>query len=488
MTQQSPEDVGAMVRAVYAGDFRAFAIKVFAELHGGLTEFVDGWYIDAMCQALEDVKSGRDKRLVITVPPRHLKSITVAVAFTAFLLGHNPRVKIISASYGLDLARKHGADCRRVMESAWYRATFPATRLASRRNTQDEISTTAGGGRKAVSIGGAVTGHGCDVLVIDDLLKASDAQSETELCRAQEFMDASLLSRFDNPSEGRVICIQQRLHEVDPAGHLLSKGIYRHLNLPAIAEIEERVPLTRGRVHLRRPGDVLSPARLPPEKLDEMRKEMGTATFNCQYQQNPIATDGSVLRWEWFGTYDSQLERHQYELVVQSWDTGMSADARSDYSVCTTWGYYRRQWWLLDVLRDRLDYPDLKKNVLTLGHTWSADAVLIEKAATGIPILQECLPANRRRFRAITPVQDKEVRFNASCSPVEAGEVLLPKDAPWLAEFRRELQSFPRGRYDDQVDSFSQLLNWSKGTGFWRALPREHPTRIARRERPRLRG
>jgi len=289
------------------------------------------------------------------------------------------------------------------------------------------------------------------------------------------------------PGEGRVICIQQRLNEVDPAGHLLSKGIYRHLNLPAIAEVEETIVLTRGRSHLRKPGDVLSPERLSREHLEQKRKEMGTSTFNCQYQQNPIAADGSVLRWEWFGTYEEQLDRNKYELVVQSWDTGMSADPRADFSVCTTWGLYSGQWWLLDVFRDRLDYPDLKNKVLWLGDRWIADKVLIEDAATGKPLIHECHNTNRGRFRSIKPVQDKEVRFNAACAPVEAGEVLLPKDAAWLPEFRRELRSFPRGRYDDQVDSFSQFLNWTKGNGLWRALPREHEMSVARRERSRRR-
>lgn len=169
-------------------------------------------------------------------------------------------------------------------------------------------------------------------------------------------------------------------------------------------------------------------------------------------------------------------------MIVQSWDTGMSADPRSDYSVCTTWGLHRRKWWLLDVFRDRLDYPDLKNKVLWLGDSWQADKVLIEDAASGKPLIQECHDSHRARYRAITPVQDKEVRFNAACSPVEAGDVVLPTEASWLADFRRELLSFPRGRFDDQVDSFSQFLNWTKGNGFWRSLDRDHPMRKERRD------
>ncbi len=344
-----------------------------------------------------------------------------------------------------------------------------------------------GGGRKAVSIGGAVTGHGCDYLIIDDLLKAGDAWSETELLRAQEFIDSSLLSRFDRPAEGRVVCIQQRLHEVDPAGYLLEKSGYRHLNFPAIAEIEERFQIGRSRAHVRQVGDVLFEERLPRDELERLRKEMGSPTFNCQYQQNPIAPDGSVLRWEWFGTYEDAPPRNSFELIVQSWDTVGSEDPRSDFSVCTTWGFRDRKWWLLDVFRAQLEYPALKRKVLALADEWEADRVLIEDAASGKPLLQECRDENPGRFQGIKPLLEKEIRFNTACAPVEAGEVLLPRDAPWLAGFRRELQSFPRGSRKDQADSFSQFLNWSRKNGFWRALGREHPLKVERRERMEMR-
>ena len=480
MTEHDP-DLNRQAQALQRQNFFAFVWRVFDELHPPGTSFDRSWHVEAMCHALDDVRQGRNRRLVITVPPRHLKSITTAVAYVAFLLGHDPGCKVIVASYGLDLGRKLGADCRRVMESPWYRALFPGTRLAAIGNTQDEFRTTGGGGRKAVSIGGAVTGHGCDVLIIDDLLKAGDADSETEIERAQTFIDGSLLSRFDNPGTGRVVCIQQRLHEMDPAGYLLSRGTYRHLNLPAIAESEESIPLGGGRLHHRRVGDLLCPGRMSREILDEQRREMGSATFNCQYQQNPVAPDGSPLRWEWFGTYDEVGDRRNYQLIVQSWDTGMSADPRSDFSVCTTWGFRDGSWWLLDLDRDRLDYPHLKNKALWLGDRWEADKVLIEKAASGIPLIQDCHRLNRARFRAIKPEMDKLVRFHAACAPVEAGTVLLPRAAPWLAEFRRELLAFPRARHDDQVDSFSQFVNWSKGRGFWRALRSGRRPAYARR-------
>jgi len=224
------------------------------------------------------------------------------------------------------------------------------------------------------------------------------------------------------------------------------------------------------------------------KSLEQMRKEMGSATFNCQYQQNPIAPDGSVLKWEWFSVYDDPGERSSYQMIVQSWDTGMSADPRSDFSVCTTWGFKENLWHLLDVYRGQLDFSDLKNKTLQLVQQWDPDRVLIEDAVSGKSLLQVLFREDRRRYEAIRPVQDKEVRFNAACAPVEEGKVVLPREASWLPAFKRELQGFPRTTNKDQADSFSQFLNWSTQVGFWRALGREHPLNVERRERSRERS
>lgn len=487
MTAVDPRMIRQAAIDVCREDFFSFVWRVFDTLHTGQGgKFEPVWHVRAMCHELDNVRLGETRRLVINIPPRCLKSVTVAVAYVAYILGHHPGARIIVASYGLDLARKHSEDCRKVMSSRWFQEAFPGTRLAKRGNTIDEIRTTKGGGRKAVSIGSSVTGHGADYIIIDDLLKAADASSEAELGRAQDFIEGTLLSRFDNPAQGRVVMIAQRLHELDPPGYLLDKGTCRHLNLPAIAEENAIIPIGGGKVHRRKPGDLLFPERLDRETLDRMRREMGPAVFNCQYQQNPIAPDGSPLRWEWFGSYGEVLARNRYHLIVQSWDTGTSADPRSDFSVCTTWGFLPPHWHLLDVWRGQLGYPELKAKVLALVDRWDPDRVLIEDAATGRPLLDE-LFQDDRRFNRVTPDKNKEIRFNAACAPVEEGKVRLPVEAAWLKDFKQELQSFPRGRNDDQVDSFSQFLNWSKGTGFYRALGREHPINLERRERNRSR-
>ena len=490
MTAPDPQLIRQAAIQVSRDNFFPFVWRVFETLHPHPDDrFEPAWHVRAMCHELDQVRHGENKRLVVTIPPRCLKSITVAVAYVAYLLGHDPTTKIIVASYGLDLARKHSEDCRRVMSAPWYREMFPTTRLAAKGNTSEEIRTTAGGGRKAVSNGSAVTGHGADVIIIDDLLKASDAQSEAELTKAQEFIEGTLLSRFDNPAEGRVIMVAQRLHEMDPPGYLLDKGTYRHLNLPAIAEEEQEVHVGQDKVQRRVPGDLLFPARHDQETLDRMRREMGAAIFNCQYQQNPIAPDGSPLRWEWFGTYEEPEPRDWYQLIVQSWDTATSANPRSDFSVCTTWGFRENKWYLLDVWRGQLDYPQLKAKVLDLVEKWDPDRVLIEDASSGRPLRQELFGTDKR-FQKITAKDDKEIRFQAACAPVEEGKVFLPAEASWLPAFKRELQSFPRATKYDQVDSFSQFLNWSKGHGFFRALGRDHPinrARLEQRERQRVR-
>ena len=166
----------------------------------------------------------------------------------------------------------------------------------------------------------------------------------------------------------------------------------------------------------------------------------------------------------------------------------MSSDPRSDFSVCTTWGFRDRSWHLLDVFRDRLDFPDLKRKAFKLCNDWEADCVLVEDAASGKPLLQEFQRNEYRQCHPIKPTEDKEIRFNAACAPVEEGSVYLPCDAVWLPAFKRELQSFPRGRHDDQVDSFSQFLNWTKTFRFNRALGRDHPLNRELQNRSRRRS
>lgn len=446
--------------------FPLFLMKAFETLHPGAPPLELSWYLKAICHELAMVHAGQEKRLVVTVPPRHLKSVTASVAFVAWALGHDPKAKIMVASYSQDLARHHSNQTRVIMESDWYRRIFPRTRISNRGNRALELETTAGGVRKAVSVGGSITGFGADIIIVDDCMKADEARSPTVRQELRNWLDNTLLSRLNDKATGRIISIQQRLHEDDLPAYMLDKG-YGHLNLPAIAEQEERVVIGAGHFHHRRVGDLLDPSREDHDTLAQLRRELGPVVFSAQYQQEPVTAEGNMIRMEWFGTYDDAPARHEFIKVIQSWDTGMTSAPTSDWSVCMTWGFepIQHKWYLLDVFRKRLDFPDLRRAVVDLFKSWRADRMIMEEAGSGYAIYQDLRSKGENWPIMIKPVVSKEERFNGCLSEIEAGHFLLPHEAPWLADLRHELKAFPQGKHDDQVDSLSQfvkyqMLNW----------------------------
>lgn len=472
-------------RALHAAlrqDLAAFTRKVFATLNPG-AEFQPNWHIRAMTHAVQEAwrastdpdsfepeAARKARRLLITVPPRYLKSITVAVAFPAWALGHDPSKRFLVVSYGGELAAKHARDFRTVVQSPWYRDLFSEFQIA--RSVENEVTTTRNGGRLSASLGGAVTGLGCDGVIIDDLMKAADAGSAVERQRVRDFYQESLISRLNDKANGLVIAIQQRLHEYDFAGYLLETGSFTHLNLPAVAPADGGYNIGGGRWKSVARGEALFPARENLDVLAGIRREMGPAAFSTQYLQEPVSDESNLIRWERIQTYDTAPERTECQMLVQSWDTAMVAGPQNDFSVCTTWGFYNGTWYLLDLLRVRLDYPELLGLVRAQRTRWRADYVLVEDAASGIPLLQELRREMRerpdkRRHSSWQPAHystgglDKVTRLAAQSAKLEQGYALFPNEAPWLADLKREILGFPQARYDDQVDSVSQFLHWS---------------------------
>lgn len=478
----------ATARALRKKHLFPFVWKAFGLLHPG-QRFVPAWHLEAICFALENVARGSTRRLLITVPPRHGKSICTAVAFVAWVLGRDPSLKIMVASYGSELATKHARDFRTLVRSRFYGHLFPSMRLEAGGDRLDEQITTANGGRKAISLGGAMTGFGADIIIVDDLMKAADAASATERQRVKDFYEGTLLSRLNDKTEGRIIAIQQRLHEDDLPGYLMETGQFEHVNLPAIAVDDAHVPVGFGKAKLRRKGEALWPEREPLPTLEKLRIEMGPFAFSAQYQQDPTPPGGNRIRWEWFGTYDDDLRRQDFQWVVQSWDTALTAEPTSDFSVGTTWGFRHSRWYLIDLCRARFDFPDLKRRVRALAERWNTDAVLVEYAGSGISLVQQLRQEDPRywRYSGRQPRQDKLTRMEAQTARLETGRYVVPSAAPWLADFRRELLAFPKGKYDDQVDSLVQFLEWSssaQGEGFVERNPiTGRPLRVARPNR-----
>jgi predicted phage terminase large subunit-like protein len=350
------------------------------------------------------------------------------------------------------------------MESPWYRHAFPGTRLDREKNAELEFMTTARGYRLGTSVGGTLTGRGGNFVVIDDPMKPNEAMSDVKRESVKEWFDRTLYSRLDNKTEDVIILIMQRLHVDDLVGHVLAKSDdWIHLELPAIAEMPQRVAIGEGEFHERAIGDPLHPEREPRDTLDKIRAEIGSQVFEAQYQQCPLPPDGEIIRWSWFKFYDAEPARRPNDLLVQSWDTASKAEEINNYSVCTTWLIKENEYYLLDVFRDRLTYPDLKKRVIAHSLLHRATTILIEDKASGTALIQDI-----RRERivglakpiAFKPEGDKVTRMHAQSAKIEAGHVLLPRRASWLDGLRSELLQFPYGRHDDQVDSLSQFLNW----------------------------
>lgn len=261
-----------VLAALLRTNFAAFAMKVFQTLEPG-TPFMPNWHQDALAYHLDQVRTGKLKRLVINLPPRSAKSIYASVALCAFWHGHDPSKKIACVSYSGELTGKLMRDYRTVLSSDWYRQLFPATRIGPEKNTESEIHLTARGCRLAWPITGTITGRGADLIIVDDPIKAEDAFSETIRNGVNERFDGTILSRLDQKAHAAVIVVMQRFHPEDLSGHALSQPGWTHLRLPAIAEAYEVVPTGADTAHIRQKGEALHPEREPLELLQKERKK-----------------------------------------------------------------------------------------------------------------------------------------------------------------------------------------------------------------------
>ncbi len=450
----------ALFNAALRSDFYTFVQAAFPVVSGG-SILQRNWHLEAMATALTDAINGRSRRLIITVPPRSLKSICSSVALPAFVLGHDPGSRIICVSYSEVLSRKHGNDCRALMRSSLYRRVFPNTHISAWKDTETEIMTTAGGSRLTTSVGGTLTGRGGNLLIIDDPLKPQDAQSESARDSLKQWYSNTLLSRLDHKSEGSIVVVMQRLHPDDLVGHLLEQGGWTHLNLPAIAEEECEIRLGMDRRHVRKVGDLLHPERENQAALDELKTFMGSMEFSAQYQQAPIPIGGNLIKWSWFKFYDSPPNPRPGDNLIVSWDTAMSSNQLADFSACVVLLVRGETVYVLDVTRAHLEYPDLKRAVLLHHQRWRQTAatyqLLIEKKGSGLSLIQDLCRENVHAV-GVDPDGDKIMRMAAQTAPIEAGAVHLPLNAPWVDEFKKEILSFPKGKHDDQIDAFSQAL------------------------------
>lgn len=440
--------------------FDTFLMMVHHTLNPG-KPYLDNWHIDAMVFRATEIMRGNTRRLIVNVPPRNLKTLTFNIALSAFMLGHDPRLRIFCISYGERLAENHAALFRKVIEADWYQRIFPAMQIM--RMANHEFFTTQGGFRRWTSVSGAITGMGGDVFIIDDPLKPEDALSEVKRTAVNQWFGGTLLSRLDNKEKGVIIVAMQRLHLDDLTGYLLRETAgWEHLELPAIAFTPQKVPIDRDRYYNRKVGDVLNPAFESRSILKMQRDSMGPTQFSAQYQQRPVPIEGAMIDPTWFKYYDDLPTQENRSLIFQSWDTASKEGLTNSYSVCTTWLLHKGSYYLLDLCRMRLNFPALCELASVLISRHKPRYVLIEDASTGSPLADQ-LKGRQTVIQLIKSQQDKRVRLFTQQALFSAGRVWFPRQAPWLRIFLDELLSFPEGPYSDQVDSLSQALAFKGG-------------------------
>jgi predicted phage terminase large subunit-like protein len=452
--QDVPQEV---LDAILRSDFTTFVQKAFEIVAPG-EELVLGPHHRVISHHVKLVLDGYIKRLIITVPPRSLKSIICSTALPAYALGLNPTAKIICASYSIELAGKLARDCRAVMDAPFYKRIFPATRLL--RAVEHDLVTTRRGGRRATSLGGSLTGLGANLIVLDDMLKAADANSATARDSLWEWFVNTLLTRINDKKNGAIIVVMQRLHVDDLVGRLIRQGGWTHINMPAIAERDERWFMGHGKIFTRKPGQLLIPEHEPLEVLDRLKREMSPATFSAQYQQDPIPADGLMIDPKSFGRYTIRPQFQSGDEIYLSIDTAMKDGSTNDFSVCTVWHVRRGNYYLIDVFRARLTFPALA----TAAGQWIAKypnyrGMIIEDKGAGTSLIQFLRETTHIRAIPFKPEGDKVSRALGQTPYIAAGHVLLPSEAPWLPEFLMEVKQFPQGLHDDQVDSMVQFLS-----------------------------
>src|SRR5208282_2777346 len=414
--------------------------------------FENPLHIRAIIEKLEAVARGEVDRLMIFMPPRHGKSLITSQLFPAWFIGRDPTKSIIASSYGQELASDFGRAVRNFVASPTHRAIFPQSIMSDDLGSIHRFAVLGGGNYFAVGAGGALTGRGADLLLIDDVIKSYEqANSETER--------ASLKSWFENVAYtrlmpgGAIVIISTRWHLDDLPGWLLrehaSEG-WEVLSLPALAEVDD--PLGRPE------GEALWASQYPVKDLERIREAVGSSAWLSLYQCRPSAAEGSTFKRSWW-RYAAALPE-KFEQIVLSVDSAYKVGRQNDYSVILTLGVSQNAYHVIDVARERLEFPALIKKVELLAGRFGPHCLLVEDSASGQSLIQVLRANTRLAVKPIKPDSDKISRANAVVPLVEAGRVVLPAGAGWLGEFIDELSSFPNAPHDDQVDALSMVLRY----------------------------
>lgn len=443
------------------------------------TPYIPGWHLEAVCEHLEAVCEGQILRLVINMPPRHMKSLAVSVFWPAWVWTRHPERRFLFASYARALAVRDSLKCRRLIGGVWYQNCWGRRfALCADQNARERFENDRTGFRLATSVGGQVTGEGGDYVIADDPHNAREAQSDKKRRNVLEWWDQAMSTRCNNPQTGAHVIVMQRLHERDLSGHVLEQGGYVHLVLPASWEgrrIFSTAPHNLGlRVEDPRtePDAPLWPQRFDKRSLARLALALGSYGAAGQLQQRPAPVSGGIFKLHWWRRCTGAPD---VGLTVQSWDTAFKTGANNAYSVGQTWRAATNGYYLLDQRRERLEYPELRRLLIELYEQWKPDVVLVEDKASGQSLVQELKRSTRLPLLAVRVVDgDKALRAHAVSPFVESGKVFLPHKAPWLDAFLDELTRFPNSAYADQTDALTQALQYMQAKARFRTSGQQH--------------
>lgn len=425
--------------------YSEYLIKVH---HGMYKPLQHTQYLAERLQAIAD---GEQKHIIVEMPPRHSKSMTITETFPSYFIGRNPNKHVIATAYSEGLARKFGRLNRNKLVE--FGADIFDIRMANDNSTATNWSVgDFTGGMVATGIGGSITGEGADLLIIDDPIKNNaEAQSETIRNKIWDEWETTLSTRLHKGAS--VIVVMTRWHEDDIVGRLLERSPYEweRIRMPAIAEDEDDL---LGR----EVGEPLSAELGFDEHWAELKKqEVGSKTWNSLYQQRPSASEGNIFKREWWQFYERAPRK--FDRMIISWDLTFKGNDSNDYVVGQVWIKKGADKYLIEQIRGQMDFPETLQAVKNLARKYpQAKEILIEDKANG-PAVISSIKREVSGIIPITPRGSKVARAQAITPQIESGNVFLPRNRTFVDDFIEECASFPTGAHDDIVDSLSQALD-----------------------------
>jgi predicted phage terminase large subunit-like protein len=438
-------------------DFRSFVRKAFQFQHNG-ESLGQQSYIDYLCHELERLIDGEIRKLLINLPPRHLKTFLGAISLSAWTLARNPSAKIIIVTCSDNLAQDIAFAIRSIMQSPWYQRIF-TTKLHKDRMRVCDFQTTKGGGVYAVSAESNITGRGADLIIFDDPLDIKDANNANQIERINQIYDTLITSRLNNPRTGKLVIIAHRLNERDLSGHVLEVGGWHHVVLPLVAPCSQHYDLGFDDWN-REENEVLRTDAYSKETIEKLRTSTINPDFATFYQQ--AVGVGAQIRLQREHFKQATMRDHRGLPVVLSVDAGQRRGPSSSYSVIQAWVQVdANNHLLLDQWREQCGFAELKSAFWLYVRRFRPAACVIEDTANGSALIDE---ARRKKWLKVVPIipdgRSKTARLVGRIDIIQAGRILLPAIAMWREAYIAEFVEFPRGRNDDQVDATTQYLDW----------------------------